>query len=72
MSVIPFADLRDLDSWIRCWSAANTVLAEDCLTLSRLRHLMLKTDHVVHQIVSRYHDQHCLIGRFPFDPHCGG
>ena len=29
MSVIPFADLRDLDSWIRCWSVANTCLAED-------------------------------------------
>ena len=45
MQVIPFADLRNLDSWIRCWSAANTGLAEECLTLSRLRHLMLETDH---------------------------
>ena len=51
-SLCPFADLRDIDSWIRCWSASNSGLAEDCLTLSRLRHLMLETDHVFHQIVS--------------------
>ena len=50
----------------RCWSAANTGLAEDCLTLSRLRHLVLETDHVFHQVVGRFHG---LIGRFPFDLH---
>ena len=42
MSAIPFADLRDLDFVGPLPALVN---------LSRLRHLMLETNHVFHQLI---------------------